>query len=86
MGDIESLELYVEARNSEHDIQLGVSPTNLGTEFALSVARRANMDGTTKKRIYTKRMCSTCYSGKFGETSSPLIRRSEFCHGTGRNV
>jgi len=36
------------------------------------------MDDTTERRIYTRRICRTCYSGKFGETSSPLIRRSEF--------
>jgi len=36
------------------------------------------MDDTTEKRIYTRQMCRTCYSGNFGETSSPLIGRSEF--------
>ena len=36
------------------------------------------MDDTAEKRIYTRQMCRTCCSGKFGETSLPLVRRSEF--------
>jgi len=39
------------------------------------------MDDTTEKRIYTRQICRTWYSGKFGETSSPLIRRSEVVMG-----
>jgi len=76
--DMESPELYVKQETVSTTSTRSISPTNLGTEFALSVARWANMDDTTEKRIYTRRMYRTCYNGNFDETSSPLIRRSEF--------
>jgi len=64
-----------EARNSEHGIQLEmpVRSTNLGTEFALSLARWANMDDITEKRICSRQVDKTDYSGKLGQSSSSLI-------------
>jgi len=57
MGDIELLELYMKQGTVSTTFNSECQLTNLGTEFALSVARWANMDYTTEKRIYTTQMC-----------------------------
>jgi len=64
-----------EVINREHGIQLEmpVRSTKLGTEFALSLARRANMDDITEKRICSTQVDKTDYSGKRGQSSSSLI-------------
>jgi len=64
-----------EARNSERGFQLEMPSrsTNLGTEFALSLARWANMDDITEKGICSRQVDKTDYSGKLGQSSSSLI-------------
>jgi len=64
-----------EVEDSEHGIQLEMPAraTNLGTEFALSIARWANMNDITEKRICSRQVDKTDYSGKLDQSSSSLI-------------
>jgi len=75
---MESPELYVKQETVGTAFNSEYQPDEPGDRICASVARWANMDDTAEKRIYARQTCRTWYSGRFGETSSPSIRRSKF--------